>query len=67
MHPGIVFCAPQASLRTVAQVQEPLRVAARIMAEHRVMHLIAVEGDPARAVGVLSTLDVAAVMAESRR
>ena len=50
---------------TVA-VEEPLAVAARVMAEHRVMHLIVVEGDPARAVGVISTLDLAGVMAESR-
>lgn len=48
-------------------VEEPLAVAARVMAEHRVMHLIAVEGDPARAVGVVSTLDLAGVMAESRQ
>ena len=40
-------------------------MAARVMAEHRVMHLIVVEGDPARAVGVISTLDLAGVMAES--
>ncbi len=123
MHPGIVFCIPQAPVRTVAQimaqrrihavvvsdldmpvwkhrwgvisdldlvrafesdvhrvtaaeiaseepltvdVEEPLAVAARVMAEHRVMHLIAVEGDPARAVGVVSTLDLAEVMAEAR-
>ncbi len=123
MHPGVIFCIPQAPLRTVAQimaqrrihavvvsdldmpvwkhrwgvisdldlirafgsdvhrvtaaeiaseepvtvdVEEPLAAAARVMAEHRVMHLIAVEGDPARAVGVVSTLDLAGVMAESR-
>jgi CBS domain-containing protein len=123
MHPGVVFCVPQAPLRTVAQimsqrrihavvvsdldmpvwkhrwgvisdldvvrafesdvhrvtaaeiaseepltigVEEPLEAAARIMAEHRVMHLVAVEGDSPRAVGVVSTLDVARVMAESR-
>jgi CBS domain-containing protein len=123
MHPGVVFCIPQAPVRTVAQimaqrrihavvvsdldmpvwkhrwgvisdldlveafgsdvhrvtaaeiaseepvtvaVEEPLAVAARVMAEHRVMHLIVVEGDPARAVGVISTLDLAGVMAESR-
>ncbi len=124
MHPGIVFCVPEAPLRTVAQIMaqrrihavvvsgldmpawkhkwgvitdldlvrayesdvhrvradeiarpkpatvqadEPLQRAAQIMAEHGVMHLIVVEGDPARAVGVLSALDLATVMAESRR
>jgi arabinose-5-phosphate isomerase len=123
MHPGIVFCVPRASLRTVAQIMAQRRIhvvvvsdldmpiwkrkwgvitdldliraferdvdavtaaeiaagepatvgvkdslerAAQVMSEHGVMHLIVVEEGDSRAVGVLSTLDLAAVMAESR-
>ena len=123
MHPGVVFCVPQASLRTVAQIMAQRRIhavvvsdldmpvwkhrwgvitdldlvrafgadvhrlradevataepttvraddsladAANVMAERGLMHLIVVEGDPPRAVGVLSTLDLAGVMAEAR-
>jgi CBS domain-containing protein len=40
--------------------------AARMMVEHATTHLIVVEGDPIRAVGVVSTLDLAAVMGESK-
>ena len=124
MHPGIVFCVPEAPLRTVAQIMaqrrihavvvsdldmpvwkhkwgvisdldlirafesdvhrvtaaeiavadpatidagDPLQRAAQVMSERGAMHLIVVEGNGARAVGVLSTLDLAAVMAESRQ
>jgi crotonyl-CoA carboxylase/reductase len=123
MHPGVIFCVPGASLRTVARIMSQRRVhavvvsdldmpvwkhkwgvitdldlvrafgsdvhrvaaaeiaqtepttvradasledAARTMVDRGEMHLIVVEGDPPRAVGVLSTLDLAAVMAESR-
>jgi CBS domain-containing protein len=123
MHPGVVFCVPQASLRTVAQIMarrrmhavvvsdldmpvwkhrwgvitdldlvrafnadvqlvaaheiataepatigadDPLRDAARLMAERGETHLVVTEGDPPRAVGVLSALDLAAAMAEAR-
>lgn len=123
MHPGIVFCIPEAPLRTVAQIMahrrihavvvsdldmpvwkhkwgvisdldligafdrdvhrvtaaeiavaepatvevgESLQRAARVMSERGVMHLIVVEPNGPRAVGVLSTLDLASVMAESR-
>lgn len=122
MHPGVVFCVPQAPLRTVAQIMaqrrihavvvsdldmpvwkhrwgvisdldliraferdvqrvtaaeiavgepvtveagESLQRAAQVMSERAVMHMIVVDGNGPRAVGVLSTLDLAAVMAES--
>jgi CBS domain-containing protein len=48
------------------EVGESLQRAARVMSERGVMHLIVVEGNGPRAVGVLSTLDLASVMAESR-
>ncbi len=125
MHPGIVFCVPQAPLRTVAQIMaqrrihavvvsdldmpvwkrkwgvisdldlvrafesdahgvtaaeiavtdpptveagEPLEHASQLMSERGVMHLIVVDGrDPPRAVGVLSALDLAEVMAQPQR
>jgi CBS domain-containing protein len=38
---------------------DPLADAARIMAEHQVAHLVVVDADSDRPVGVLSTLDVA--------
>jgi CBS domain-containing protein len=120
MHPGVVFCLPQASLATVARIMAERRVhsvvvsdldtpvskrnwgvvsdvdllraaaegiegqtagqvaktelrtiavdetlpqAARIMAEHGVTHLIVVDADGSRAVGVLSSLDLAMALA----
>ena len=41
----------------------PLREAAGLMLEHRVTHLVVVEPGTQRPVGVLSTLDVAGVLA----
>jgi CBS domain-containing protein len=123
MHPGVVFCIPQATLRTVAQimadraihsvvvsdldapvsgrnwgvisdldllraaggdpasqtagqiamtelrtigVDETLPRAAEIMSRHGATHLIVVEADGSRAVGVLSSLDLARALAASR-
>jgi CBS domain-containing protein len=42
---------------------ETLRRAAQLMAEHEVTHLVVVDPQTAKPVGVLSTLDVAAVLA----
>ena len=120
MHPGVVSCTPETSLRAVAQimaqrhihsvvvadlsagttdgwgvvsdvdvlraasgdldtqtagevaatelptvgVHEELSRAAQIMAEHEVTHLMVVDGD--QAVGVLSSLDIAGLLAWGR-
>jgi CBS domain-containing protein len=123
MHPGVVFCTPQATLRTVAQIMadraihsvvvsdldapvsrrnwgvisdldllraaggdpasqtagriartelrtvgadETLPRAAELMSRHGVTHLIVVDADGSRAVGVLSSLDLAHALAASR-
>jgi CBS domain-containing protein len=47
-------------------VEESLPHAARLMADHKVAHLIVVDPDTGGAVGVLSTLDVAGVLAWGR-
>jgi CBS domain-containing protein len=39
--------------------EEPLRRAAQVMAEHEVAHLVVVDSETSRPVGVISTLDVA--------
>jgi CBS domain-containing protein len=39
--------------------EEPLRRAAQVMAEHDVAHLVVVDSETSRPVGVISTLDVA--------
>jgi CBS domain-containing protein len=44
---------------------EPLRNAAQMMSEHGVSHLLVVDGAGGYPVGVLSTLDVATVYADS--
>lgn len=41
---------------------ETLRRAAQLMSEHEVTHLVVVDPDTTKPVGVLSTLDVAAVL-----
>jgi CBS domain-containing protein len=41
----------------------PLAEAARLMADHRVGHLVVVDPDTAHATGVISTIDVASAMA----
>ncbi len=121
MHPGVVSCTPETSLRTVAQImaqhhihavivtgvddadsgrdwrvvtdidvlrassgdldaQEALGIAAtelpaieadetlprasQVMADHEVTHLVVVDGN--RAVGVVSSLDVAGILAWGR-
>jgi CBS domain-containing protein len=106
MHPGVVSCTPETSLRTVAQimaerhihsvvvtdvsreasrwgvvsdvdilraaslptvtVDEELARAAQVMAEHEVTHLIVVDAANASAVGVLSSLDIAGILAWGR-
>jgi CBS domain-containing protein len=38
---------------------EPLRRAAQMMAEHEVSHLVAVDPETTKPVGVISTLDIA--------
>ena len=43
---------------------EPLLAAAQLMSEHGVSHLVVVDGASGYPVGVLSTLDVAAVYAD---
>jgi CBS domain-containing protein len=48
-------------------VDEPLAGAAQTMAEHDVHHLVVVEGEDPRPVGILSCLDVAGVLADERR
>lgn len=45
-------------------VREPLRRAAQLMTEHGVTHLVVVAGE--RPVGVVSTLDLARVLADTR-
>jgi predicted transcriptional regulator len=44
---------------------EPLRGAAQLMSEHAVSHLVVLDGAGGYPVGVLSTLDIASVYAES--
>ena len=43
--------------------RDTLRRATQLMLEHGMTHLVVVEGEPARPVGVLSTLDVARALA----
>ncbi len=45
------------------KLDDPLARAAQLMIEHQVHHLVVVGADGARPVGVLSTLDVAGVIA----
>jgi CBS domain-containing protein len=45
--------------------EDTLRRAAQLMTEHEVAHLVVVDRETARPVGVLSTLDVARALAES--
>jgi CBS domain-containing protein len=52
-------------LPTVA-VDEPLDRARRLLVEHGVSHALVVEARAGRPVGVLSTLDVASVLALGR-
>ena len=47
-------------------VDEPLTSAAQTMAEHDVHHLVVVEGRDPRPVGIVSCLDLAAVLAAER-
>jgi crotonyl-CoA carboxylase/reductase len=51
-------------LRTISR-EDALADAARIMAEHGITHLVVVEADGSRAVGVLSSLDIAGALAAS--
>jgi CBS domain-containing protein len=44
--------------------EESLRHAAQLMTEHALAHLVVVEAESRRPIGVLSTLDVAAALAE---
>jgi CBS domain-containing protein len=46
-------------------MREPLRRAAQLMTEHGVTHLVVVDRGSGRPAGVLSTLDVARVLADS--
>jgi CBS domain-containing protein len=43
--------------------EDPLRRAARLMADHSVSHLVVVQPHSGQPVGVLSTLDIAGVLA----
>lgn len=45
---------------------EPLATAARAMQEHDVHHLVVVSGPDARPIGILSSLDIAGVLAWAR-
>jgi CBS domain-containing protein len=45
--------------------EETLRRATQLMLEHGTTHLVVVDGDPRRPVGVLSTLDVAGALARA--
>jgi len=47
-------------------VDEPLTRAAQTMAEHDVHHLVVVEGQDPRPVGIISCLDLAAALADVR-
>lgn len=49
----------------MVKASDSLGDAAREMSAHGVAHLIVVDGDPARPVGVISTLDIARVIAGS--
>jgi CBS domain-containing protein len=49
----------------VVSAAEPLQRAAQLMAEHQVAHLLVVDAAGGRPVGVLSTLDVAGLLAGS--
>jgi CBS domain-containing protein len=44
---------------------EPLRSAAQLMSEHAVSHLVVIDGAGGYPLGVLSTLDIASVYADS--
>jgi CBS domain-containing protein len=46
-----------------ASTDDPLERAAQLMLDHQVEHLIVVDAEDGRPVGVLSTLDIAGVMA----
>ena len=56
---GRVAATPALTVTTV----EPLQRAMQLMTEHEVTHLIVVERHSGRPIGVLSTLDVARVLA----
>jgi CBS domain-containing protein len=65
-----IHLGPDASARALAlepvisvEPAMPLREAGELMLKHRVSHLIVVDPDTQRPTGVLSTLDVAGVLA----
>jgi CBS domain-containing protein len=60
---GLPASAAAATEPLVVSPDVPLRVAAGLMAEHGVSHLLVVEPGADRPVGVLSTLDLMGVMA----
>ena len=65
----VAACTAGGSARTLAVVISPsasLRRAAQLMREHSTAHLVVVEPQRERPVGVLSTLDVAAFLGGSR-
>ena len=45
---------------------EPLLTAARVMQEHDIHHLVVVDGEDPRPIGILSSLDIAGVIAWGR-
>ncbi len=47
----------------VATTVEPLERVIRLMVEHQVTHVVAIEGRSARPLGVVSTLDIARALA----
>ena len=79
MHFGVLSCRPEATLAEVAAIMathhvhavvvdgirpdEPLSEAARIMRESDVHHLVVVDPRTDRPIGILSTLNVAIVLA----
>lgn len=76
MHVGIVTCAPDAPLATVARTMashhvhciaatRPLGEAVGLMCQHGVTHLVVIDRDT-RPIGVLSTLDVVGIVAWGR-
>ncbi|MGA2925990.1 MAG: CBS domain-containing protein [Solirubrobacteraceae bacterium] len=74
MHRGILSCPADAPLSDAARIMarhralaisgdEPLVYAAQLMADRGVSHLVVLEPASGYPVGILSTLDVAAVFA----
>jgi CBS domain-containing protein len=75
MSPGVLSCAPETPLRTAARMMAtyqaqamieadaPIALAAQLMSQHRVTHLVVVSPETTRPLGVVSNLDLARALA----